>query len=91
MINATGQISPITEKLKVCFDIDGNCGNIERKYEMVLGMDFTIKFKIEIYAAGNEWRVRDVGKRWHQFSGNDNVAEIPLYGECAGIEEINLY
>ena len=42
MINATGQISPITEKLKVCFGIDGNCGNIELKvteglkYKMVL-------------------------------------------------------
>ena len=32
---------------------------------MVLRMDFTIKFKLEVYAAGNEWRVRYVGKRWH--------------------------
>ena len=96
MLNATGQISPITEKLRVSFHIVGLDGNIDFKvaknikYDMVLGMDFAILFKIEVYAAGHEWRVRDNRKKLHQFSNNDNKNNIQLYGECADIVEINL-
>ena len=54
MVNATGQMSPITEKLRISFHIDGLDGNIDLKvaknikYDMVLGMNFAILFKIEV-------------------------------------------
>ena len=53
-------------------------------------MYFAILFKFEVYAAGHEWRVRDSGKKWHQFGNNDNNDNIQLHGEYAGIEEINI-
>ena len=39
---------------------------------MVLGMDFVILFKIEVYATEQELRVKGARKKWNQLSNNDN-------------------
>ena len=75
--NATRKIFPITKKLRLTFYIDGSNDNIDLnvakniKYEIVLGIDFAIQFRIKVYAARHEWRVRGFGKKWQQFSNKD--------------------
>ena len=94
---ALGNSTKCLGKLKINLVVDGKLDHLNFKvldgikHEIILGMDFMKKWDIEVKNKMTQWRVGESILQdgfWHNFN-NENNQRTNIYGECAGICELN--